>query len=357
MKDTWITGQSPVKGEEVPEEAEEREKPKERAFDLNVAQVLGSALAAVIAALIAGRLGVYGTIIGAGVISVVATTGGPVLQHLLRRTGQEVKEQVKQQVKLPPSRLPNAHRRRFEVGAHSGEAAVAPAGAERAPAGAGAWPDDRERVGGAQDPGLPSGATSTSPQPRPAGEFTTSRTLGTRWRGWRRLLLTSALVFVVAIGGITLYEALSGNNVSGGKGGTTSIGQILEGGSSGQVPEEPQEQHEGPGEGPNAPASEDPDSRSPQQDPGDTDPVLPTTPGGAEPAPDASDEASSQGDGSGEGQQEHPTPAPSPEHGATGGNQPEEGSAGGDATGGAERPEGGHDGGTERAPQQAPGQE
>ncbi|POX41080.1 hypothetical protein C3486_10905 [Streptomyces sp. Ru73] len=52
----------------------------------------GSALAAAVAAYLAGRLGVYGTVIGAGVVSVVATTGGSIFQHLFRRTGEQVKE-------------------------------------------------------------------------------------------------------------------------------------------------------------------------------------------------------------------------------------------------------------------------
>lgn len=61
-------------------------------IDLSVHQVAGSALAAAVAAYLAGRLGVYGTVIGAGVVSVVATTGGSIFQHLFRRTGEQVKE-------------------------------------------------------------------------------------------------------------------------------------------------------------------------------------------------------------------------------------------------------------------------
>ncbi|WP_030618619.1 hypothetical protein [Streptomyces sclerotialus] len=65
---------------------------KEKRLDLSVPQVAGSALAAAVAAYLAGRLGVYGTVIGAGVVSVVATTGGSIFQHLFRRTGEQVKE-------------------------------------------------------------------------------------------------------------------------------------------------------------------------------------------------------------------------------------------------------------------------
>lgn len=62
-------------------------EPKERRIDLSLPQVAGSAVAAVAAAVAASQLGVYGTILGAGVMSVVATCGGSVFQHFFRRTG------------------------------------------------------------------------------------------------------------------------------------------------------------------------------------------------------------------------------------------------------------------------------
>ncbi|QHC25023.1 hypothetical protein [Streptomyces sp. GS7] len=74
------------------EKTETDTKKKEKRIDLSLAQVSGSALAAAAAAYLAGQLGVYGTIIGAGVVSVVATTGGSIFQHLFRRTGEQIKE-------------------------------------------------------------------------------------------------------------------------------------------------------------------------------------------------------------------------------------------------------------------------
>ncbi|GGU47891.1 hypothetical protein GCM10010211_10060 [Streptomyces albospinus] len=74
------------------EKTETDTKKKEKRIDLSLAQVSGSALAAAVAAYLAGQLGVYGTIIGAGVVSVVATTGGSIFQHLFRRTGEQIKE-------------------------------------------------------------------------------------------------------------------------------------------------------------------------------------------------------------------------------------------------------------------------
>ncbi|MEV7547810.1 MBL fold metallo-hydrolase, partial [Streptomyces sp. NPDC089915] len=63
-----------------------------RKLDLSATQVAGSSLATVAAALLASKLGVYGTILGAGVVSVVATAGGPVIQHAFRRTGDRLRE-------------------------------------------------------------------------------------------------------------------------------------------------------------------------------------------------------------------------------------------------------------------------
>lgn len=70
------------------------EEPQEEAkrIDLSVPQVAGSAVAAVAGAVAASQLGVYGTVIGAGVMSVVATTGGSVFQHLFRRTGEQIRD-------------------------------------------------------------------------------------------------------------------------------------------------------------------------------------------------------------------------------------------------------------------------
>ncbi|MFF4607511.1 hypothetical protein ACFY12_32840 [Streptomyces sp. NPDC001339] len=74
------------------EETETATKKKGKRIDLSVAQVAGSALAAAIAAYLAAQLSVYGTVLGAGVVSVLATTGGSIFQHLFRRTGEQIKE-------------------------------------------------------------------------------------------------------------------------------------------------------------------------------------------------------------------------------------------------------------------------
>ncbi|MFF4320742.1 hypothetical protein [Streptomyces sp. NPDC001568] len=156
-------------GETGPERADEVKK-----LDLSVAQIAGTSLATVGAALLASQLGVYGTIVGAGVVSVVATAGGPVIGHVFRRTGDQLREGARPRGRQVPLRQ----------GPDAGTA-VLPAAAE------------------------------------PAGEFGEATVHGTRVRGWKRTAVASAAAFVVAIGGLGTYEALAGTSVS--KGGDTLL--------------------------------------------------------------------------------------------------------------------------------------
>ncbi|MEV7675293.1 hypothetical protein [Streptomyces sp. NPDC088752] len=177
---------------------EENEESGRRRIDLSVAQVSGSALAAVIAAKLASTLGVYGTIIGAGVISVIATCGGPFFQYVFRRTGEQVRDAT-------AAARPRARRVPFAVG---------PASAARAAA---------ER----DDPTL---LLATVPSPLPEREeFGEATTHGTRVRGWKRPAIAAALVFGVTMGGITTYELVAGEDFSG-RQGTTTFGSAVRGG-------------------------------------------------------------------------------------------------------------------------------
>ncbi|MGW6389956.1 hypothetical protein ACWFR1_05500 [Streptomyces sp. NPDC055103] len=191
-------------GETAGETAGEKDRGRRR-IDLSVAQVSGSALAAVIAAKLASTLGVYGTILGAGVISVIATCGGPLFQHLFKRTGEQVRDvttaaKPKRQVPFPAAR-PEA-------------------GGDRHTLMLGA---------------LPRPGASTDPYAEPVDEeFGAATTHGTRVRGWKRPAIAAALVFGVTMGGITAYELVSGQDFSGTQG-TTTFGSVVRGGgNSGQ---------------------------------------------------------------------------------------------------------------------------
>ncbi|MEU6881653.1 hypothetical protein [Streptomyces sp. NPDC046712] len=194
----------------------EKNGEKKRRLDLSVAQVSGSAVAAVVAAKLASTLGVYGTILGAGVISVIATCGGSVFQHLFKRTGEQIREVA---VHAEPSKSANAS---------NASKALAPP--THLPA------SDRTQVlttvGG---PLAPSGGERVGEEfgEKFGEKFGEATTHGTRVRGWKRSGVAAALVFLVAMGGITAYELISDQDFSGTKG-TTTFGSVVRGGDAGE---------------------------------------------------------------------------------------------------------------------------
>ncbi|MFI1016432.1 hypothetical protein [Streptomyces sp. NPDC020965] len=175
----------------------------------------GSALAAVAAAVLASRLGVYGTIIGAGVVSVVATSGGSIFQYLFSRTGDQLREATVQA-------RPLGGRRRVTPDAPG---------------------DDRTRPLARAEYGAVAGPAPGDTAP-PLGiggdggdEFGGATTHGTRMRGWKRPLLGAAVVFGVSMVGITGFELASGSELGGGKG--TTVGSVVRGDTGDSKPAPP----------------------------------------------------------------------------------------------------------------------
>lgn len=251
-------------------------EPKERRIDLSLPQVAGSAVAAVAAAVLASQLGVYGTIAGAGVMSIVATCGGSVFQHFFRRTGEQIRE-VTVQVTHPEGRRVTVHTKETTPAGHS--AAVRRSGPEPADDATTVLPtvdpgtvpevipdaestpllkplgtdrtqlldlgDARTRMLRVPPPGGPGADDRTQPWARaddrtqmlpPAGAgpavaddaFSDGVTHGTRMRGWKRPALAAAAVFAVSMAGITAFEMISGNDLSGGQG--TTLSSVVRGG-------------------------------------------------------------------------------------------------------------------------------
>ncbi|MFF3313991.1 hypothetical protein ACFYV5_00560 [Streptomyces sp. NPDC003035] len=245
---------------------QEQNGEKKKRLDLSVAQVSGSAVAAVVAAKLASTLGVYGTILGAGVISVIATCGGSVFQHLFRRTGEQIRDvAVPTEPSKAAARQPTADRTRLP-----------------ATVGGPAAPSYDEEFG------------------REFGEATTH---GTRVRGWKRSGIAAAFVFLVAMGGITTYELIADQDFSGTQG-TTTFGSVARGGDSGGKAEpstqpstgptpsqQPRSEQDGTGSGTGAPSpgtgASTPDrTPTPSRSAGDDPTPAPTptpTPSGATP--------------------------------------------------------------------------
>ncbi|MEU1818525.1 hypothetical protein ABZ543_25560 [Streptomyces roseifaciens] len=313
------------------DKGESEAKQKSKRLELSLAQVAGSALAAVIAALLAGKLGVYGTVIGAGVVSVVATSGGTIFQHVFKRTGEQLREATTQAAKpkLRQVPVPDAGR------AVSRAAAAAQDPARRAAQ------DDATRMLPQADatqmlPAAGDEATrllhTASRSPEPGGAYagahpgvradehsfayadtyTPATTHGTRVRGWKGPLIAAGAVFVLAMGTVTAVELVKGSSADGGKG--TTVSQILDGGKSQKkqdpAPErspDPERSHgsgEERGTGGDSGPSPDPDASRQGGDTGKQSPDPSTSPssGGSTPStkPDPTPNPStSQGGGTG----------------------------------------------------------
>ncbi|MFF3157886.1 hypothetical protein [Streptomyces sp. NPDC057910] len=244
---------------------------EKKRIDLSVPQVAGSALAAVAAAVLASTLGVYGTFIGAGVVSVVATCGGTVFQHFFKRTGEQLRE-VTVQAKVGSRQVPvlspykgkrhgtpepprtDAERTQLLGRLDADRTQMLPQAdtdGTRLPGQADA---DRTQVlgqaGADRTQMLPQadadrtqvlksvGGSPLPPGAAPAKEFNEATVHGSRLRGWKRPLLAAAVVFGVSMGGITAYELITDGEV-GGNGGGTTIGSVLTGGSKKQEPKAP----------------------------------------------------------------------------------------------------------------------
>ncbi|MGW8885694.1 hypothetical protein [Streptomyces sp. NPDC055749] len=299
-------------------------EPKERRIDLSLPQVAGSAVAAVAAAVMASQLGVYGTIAGAGVMSIVATCGGSVFQHFFRRTGEQIRE-VTVHVKHPAGRQVTVRTRE-----------TTPAGYDPRPEPVDdattvlrtvRTEDDATTVLRQVRPEddtttvLRTAGTGTDRtqlldldgaqllRPAPDDEFSDAVTHGTRIRGWKKSALAAVAVFALAMVGITAFELVSGNDLSGGRG--TTFGSVVRGGEQGSGPAP------APSDGTGREQGVDPDQgqetgsgTAPGTDPGDgasanPDPGREDDGQTAEPTPTPSDSGSGDGETA-------PTPTPTP---------------------------------------------
>ncbi|MFD3761875.1 hypothetical protein [Streptomyces sp. NPDC058622] len=157
-------------------------EPEKKKLDLSVAQVAGTSLATVAAAVLASQLGVYGTIGGAAVVSVVATAGGPVIQHFFRRTGDQLRETVR-------------------PGARQVPLLTKPPADGKPPA------EEKLPDGTILLRAVPAG-------PEPDGDFGQATVHGTRVRGWKRTAVAAGAAFAIAMGGLGTYEAIAGTSVS-----------------------------------------------------------------------------------------------------------------------------------------------
>ncbi|WP_141211250.1 superantigen-like protein SSL4 [Enemella dayhoffiae] len=183
--------------------------PREPLLGLSVPQLAGGALAASTAAAIGSQLGVAGTIVGAGVVSIICAVAGAVYTRTLKHTGARVSGLVRR----PAGSASNSNP--APTGSSPWTTAAESPGQTQAPA------DEQTRVLsiGARA-GETGGATEVPATPR-------------RRIRPARLLAAATAVFLLAGLLVTGVETLTGNALSGGGG--TTVGRIAEP-STGRTP-------------------------------------------------------------------------------------------------------------------------
>jgi hypothetical protein len=217
---------------------------------VNGTQVCASTLASVSAAVVASVFGVAGTIAGAPVVSVVATTGSALYSHGIRHTG---------------AKLQQAQLSRF----------VRPAGSWPGPAAGRASTDP---VLGGEERAVGTTPRHLASEP---GHVTPDRTAWMTRRRWG-VVAGVVLVFVASLVAVSLIEfagqrplaSVTGHHPSG----TTSIGSLFEG----DGPVSPDATTVPPGT-PSTTSESDASAETP--DPADTTSTEPTAPTATDPPP------------------------------------------------------------------------
>jgi hypothetical protein len=170
--------------------------PRDRRPDVSYAQVAGSALAAVSAAIVASFLGVGGTVLGAALGSVIATMGGAVYAHSFRRAGAKLSE-TKVLTVVTRSRAGHGEPGPGDV------PLIEPASS------------DGER--GPTPPYAESGPPGTTEEE----EVLQEGPVRPRWMSWKTAALLAVAAFVIAMVVVSVVELTIGGPISGGSGGTT----------------------------------------------------------------------------------------------------------------------------------------
>ena len=172
------------------------------------------ALASVTSAIVASRFGVGGTLVGAGLASVVSTTGATVYSHVLRRTGSKARGVLEE---LPR----HAHHSIRRADGEQASQEPAPRDDDPAPA--------------------PTTAVATPPPPDQEAGAAPGGGRSRRLPVWAVVPVAACiLVFAIALGAISVVEAMTGRPAASWVGGSspssgTTVGSVV-GGNSVRTP-------------------------------------------------------------------------------------------------------------------------
>jgi hypothetical protein len=171
---------------------------------LSGVQVAASALASVSAAVVASLFGVAGTVVGAGLVAIISTTGSAIYSSSMKRTSSQLRRARENLLTARAGEMGSATR--------SGRTASSTAVLDR--------PEPRRGRSRSAD-------GTTEPSRWRRGWLTVGTRRGLKWPA---LVGAVALVFALAIGAITAFEALTDKPISSltGHGGSssTTIGSL-----------------------------------------------------------------------------------------------------------------------------------
>lgn len=227
------TDRSASTGEPV-RPAPELEPPVDGArLEVSGTQVAASVLASVSAAVVASYFSLAGTIVGAAVMSLVATVGSAAYGLGIRRTKSRLYQlQALRLVQASTLRRAGDQAGPTATGTSARTATGGPAGDTTRPMATGGTPTDTVAAGSRTDATRALGAEVASPRVPSAG------TEG--WRGWlaeRRWGVAAgvALVFVISLLSVTLIELIGDRALSRASSGSarTSVGALLTGDDGG----------------------------------------------------------------------------------------------------------------------------
>ncbi|MGI5327450.1 hypothetical protein [Actinomadura nitritigenes] len=215
--------------------------------DVSTTQLIASGVATLAAAVGASYLGVYGTIIGAGLMSVMSTAGSAVVKHYLDQGRNQIKDLTHLQAAV--------HRQGAAEQAAAEARSADPTRTVAWPAGdpnatrldlsiPGSLPGD---LAGGGDPNATrldrtpaetvADALAAAAGPEAVREVVRRSALDATadWvkQHWVKLVVSSAAIFAIVIGGITVYEAATGAPIGNAKSGGTTLSKALTGGGGG----------------------------------------------------------------------------------------------------------------------------
>ncbi|MFG1925664.1 hypothetical protein [Cryptosporangium sp. NPDC048952] len=330
-----------LRGPEQPEE--ERKDEKKGFLGISGGQVLAGAMAASTSAVAASYLGVAGTVLGAGLGSVIATVSTAVYQKSIQRSGKVLQTVVTTTVggaQVPvddvlhegrdsstvapdPSLpgvtqvgrgLPDPHMAETHVMDAVPEDATRPFGTPVV-SGSGVFTTNGT-VGGAAG-GTAYGAASVPPPGRPNGDGTVYGGRPAWYDGlpWKRMALTSAALFLLVMGIITTIELFEGRTVAdavnGRQGSGTTFNHVVTGGNNSDTSPTPT-----PSDSESSSEDATP-SESPSED------VSPSDEGSESPSGEPTESPDpTEGDVPADGTSEQPAPDETPQRGEASASAP-----------------------------------